>query len=386
MTRRLWLHIGSHKTGTTTVQDTFVANKTLLEKRGLSVVHGSREAHLHEYLSIIEPEAFLPQGYAVSHPVNFAEHLSGAPCDTVFGSSENFAFIFQQSLIDRLAEAVRARFDEVRILTYLRRQDRHAVSHHLEGARAERQPEAELWGQALTALPAPGPQHRLYLDYDQRIRLWENAFGSENVTVRVFDRTVLTDGDIVTDVLAQLGLPVEGMKRLPDQNQPLGRLQAMVGRIAKTAVRDDMLTEALLEAMPEQDVRMMPAAAEARAFLEPYRDSNRRLNQRLGISALPDLFNDDFSDFPETGTDHLTEADCVAAIRAVIIAMDLRRTALKALSPDDFREASKALRDSHPTSALRLIEAAFSLRRRGPNIIKMMTELRTRLGKPTDIS
>ena len=63
--------------------------------------------------------------------------------------------------------------------------------------------------------------------------------------------------------------------------------------------------------------RMQPDQASARAFYEPYRERNRLLNARFGISAEPDLFNDDFSDLPETATGW-TGAGAEAALRAVL--------------------------------------------------------------------
>ncbi|MBI1172181.1 hypothetical protein GC209_12330 [bacterium] len=174
--KRLTLHIGSHKTGTSTLQVTFRDNEAALLARGLAVARVPPWEHVHPYLVFTNPARIFPEGYHLTDPEAFAAFLADRPADHVFASSENFSFFFRQGAIDDLARALKRRFDRIRIVVYLRRQDRHAVSHHQEGARADRPPEGQLWGHALTALPEPAPIQRLYLDYDQRLSMWESAF------------------------------------------------------------------------------------------------------------------------------------------------------------------------------------------------------------------
>lgn len=379
MTKRLWLHVGSHKTGTSSLQVTFRANEALLHERGLGIARSVPWPHVHPMLCYVNPRQIMPEGFKTANPAAFAAFLASTPMNTVFASSENFAFFFQQAVIDDLAAALKQKFDEIRILVYLRRQDRHAVSHHQEGAKPDRPPEGALWGHGLRALPDPSPLHRLYLDYDQRISMWEKAFGSDSLVVRVFDRALLKEGDIVADVLDLIGISDAGLTRLPDRNVSLGRLQAKVGHIANATLSDDILTKCLIETMPEE-ARMAPSRAEARAFLAPYLEGNRRLNARLKISAEPDLFADDFSDYPEVGTDHLEELACVTAVQETIVALGRRAKSLQALSPDDLRTAAQAVQSTNPQVALRLIRAAHSLRPTGPNILKLLAKLEAEVG------
>lgn len=355
---------------------TFRANEALLADRGLGVARAAPWPHVHPFLSYVNPKQIMPAGFKATNPAKFAAFLAATPSDTVFASSENFSFFFQPWAVDDLAAALKPLFDEVRIVVYLRRQDRQAVSHHQEGAKPDRPPEGALWGHGLKALPAPSPLHRLYLDYDHRLGMWENAFGSQNVVVRVFDRALLAGGDIVADVLALLGVSDAGLVRLPDRNVSLGRLQAKVGHIANATLGDDILTKCLIEAMPADEARMAPSAAEARAFLEPYRAGNHRLNARLKISAEADLFADGFSDYPCSATDVLDEQASVTVVEGVIGALGRRANSLAALSADDLRDAAQALRASDPHTALRLIEAAHSLRPTGPTILKLLAKLK----------
>lgn len=379
--RRLFLHIGSHKTGTTTVQATLQHNEALLLQRGLAVVRGDSLPNLHQYLGFVDTKAILPGGYKTHDPVAFAAMLAAAKADHVFGSSENFSFFFSQTAIDQLAAALKAHFDDIRIIVYLRRQDRHAISHHQEGARPQRRPEGMLWGHSLTALPEPAPQHWLYLDYDHRISMWEKAFGQDNLMVRLFDRGLLKDGDIVPDILALMGYDEHGLVRMPDSNVSLGRLRAKIGHIANEVIGDDAVTEKLLQALPHQDTRMIPSAADAERFLAPYREGNRRLNQRLEITTYPDLFPDDFSDYPEAASEDLTNSAATDGLRAVVATLGSGKTFLHAVTASDLRLAATALQKDMPEAAYRLVEAAHAMKPNGPAIVKLKAELEERLGK-----
>ena len=384
--RRLWLHIGSHKTGTTTVQDTFLFNKSLLQSRGLAFVHGTTESHLHQFVASIDPKSLLPSGYALNNPAAFAAHLARGPADEVFGSSENFSFFFTQKAIDDLAIALLAHFDDIRILAYIRRQDRHAISHHQEGARPERLPEGMLWGHALTALPEAAEHQRLYLDYDQRLALWENAFGRHSLHVRVYDRAFLANGDVVHDILGVIGLneggtAEDGLERVPDKNLALGQQKAKVGHLANAIITDPLLTRSLLRALPQTEDRMMPSAEEARAFLAPYRAGNRALNARLGLTSHPDLFPDDFDDYPATATNLWTEDNANSALRTVIALLYSAGGHKNSLTAEDLRNAATALKLKAPASALRFAQAAQRLRPTGPNILRLVADLEQRVAE-----
>lgn len=380
--RRLSLHIGSHKTGTTTLQETFQANEARLLNRGISFAQVKPWPNLHTFMDFVTPGQIVPDGFKVVDPTRLADFLAAFPGDNIFGSSENFSFFFHQQPIDDLARALHKQFDQVTIIAYLRRQDRHAVSHHQEGARPDRPHEAQIWGHALTPLPDPHPHQRLYLDYDRRIKLWENAFGSENLIVRVFDRGLLQDGDIVSDLLYVMGFRPGGLVRPPDVNASLGRIQAKIGHLANAALADDAVTMRLLDAFPWHQERMAPSADAARAFLAPYVEGNARLNARLGVTVFEDLFPDDFSDYPEIDDEKLDEAEWADAMRVVIATLGRRQSELQALNADDLRKAATAVQKFDPPSALRLVRAAHSLRPKGGLIIKLKEELEARLAQP----
>ena len=376
--RRLFLHIGAHKAGTTALQESLSHGRAQLESLGLSYVTTPLLVHLHSFLEPQAPAAHVPQGFTVRDPAALATALSSAPLANVVASSENFSFLFQPEPIAGLERALRPHFDEIRILSYLRRQDRHAVSHHQEGARPRRRAEGDLWGHAPNALPDPSPAQDLYLDYDRRLGLWADVFGPDCLDLRVYDRKRLRQGDILADFLALIGLDQAGLATVGDKNISLGAAQTKVGHLMNGLGITALVADAVLERIGTEG-RLLPSQDQARAFLDRYRASNRRLNARFRITDLPDLFDDDFDDFPADPHGDWTENTANAALRACLAQTQEVAPAPSGLTADDLRDAAIALQHKRPQTALRLITVAQALRPEGATIVRLKAELEAKL-------
>ena len=128
-TRRLYLHIGSHKTGSTSIQQALSINARALAGQGLSFFRenrrrpGQQAAQAHSWLQFVTPGQLLPEGMRLADPAEFAGRLAASEGDLIV-SSENFSFFFQPAAIAELAQTLRTVFAEIRIICYLRRQDR----------------------------------------------------------------------------------------------------------------------------------------------------------------------------------------------------------------------------------------------------------------------
>lgn len=375
---RLILHIGAHKTGTTALQQSLYQNRGALLKRGAAYVSAANVAHVHGFLGHATPGRFLPEGLCVLDPDQFAALLAEGKGDLVIASSENFSFFFQPAAIQALARALEGRFSQVRIVSYLRRQDRHAVSHHQEGAKPHRYLESDLWGHGTRALPEPSPDHALYLDYNRRLGLWADVFGDAAMELRVYDRALLKDGDIFADFLDCVGVDGSGLQPVGERNLSLGAAQTKAGHLLNAAKFRPALIDPILARIGEGG-RLLPSRKEARAFLEDYRSSNRALNQRFGISSLPELFADTFDDLPETPQNDWTEDGATRAFQALLRLVPDTEPAGAEPTADDFRNAAIALQHQNPSAALRLINAAFALRPTGPTILKLKADLERQL-------
>lgn len=363
MSRTLYLHIGSHKTGTTSIQHFLVSRRDELAKRGYAYpvcdngvnLGGGMAGRLDE-----TPEH--RKATSAGRLRQTVKIIREGEAQTVIGSSEGFSYMTDGEEITTLARKLGRSFDKIKIITYLRRQDQFAVSHHQEGANPQTKPAAKMHGHRPTALPETSPLQAQYLDYNSRIGHWADAFGDDNVIVRVYDRSLLKDGDSVSDFLELVGLGDMKLDQPVERNVSMGFVRTKIGHILNDVLPDQALRSAVLGRLPETGGKLLPSRAEAQAFLEPYLEGNLQLNKRLKISPVAGIFSEDFSMFPEEPRDQWTEDTADQAVRACVdMIKDLSSNRL-VFATEDYAAAARALRDIKPELALRFVEAARSLR------------------------
>ena len=145
--RRAILHVGTEKTGSTSIQAFLAGNIPLLAKHGIAylpccglpasqrlvaaaLVAGEQD-HLAASLGL--PAAELSLERKSRFRARLATELAGLPAriHTVLFSSEHLhSRLIDQGSVQRLHDLVAPLVDEVAVLVYLRRQDRLAVSRH----------------------------------------------------------------------------------------------------------------------------------------------------------------------------------------------------------------------------------------------------------------
>lgn len=332
----------------------------------------SGEPNLHDFLYRPDKAGQTFQGMLVRDEDRLVATLTQGSAANVIASTEAFSFLFDGAEIRRLARLLQPHFTQIRIVSYLRRQDQLAVSHHQQGARPARGPAAALYGFSPTALPPPNASQTRYLDYDTRLGLWADAFGPDAMRLRVFDRALLRGGDVVLDFCAEVGLNPQGLVLARDLNPSIGALRTKLGHMLNEAISSPLIRAQVLNDLPEGG-KLLPSKAEAAAFLAPYVAGNRRLNARFGISADPHVFSPDFSGYPVEKTDSWTDETASLALRACLLVIEKLSCQQSDLSVADLREAAMALQHSQPETALRLLRHAVAVR---PESAKLNAALR----------
>lgn len=379
MARELLLHLGGHKTGTTSIQRTMASNSEALAAQGATYIATPGQSHLHHALGPAPDVDIARRGFHICNEPLLRELFAQPSQPRVIGSSENFSFLFDPSEIQRLWTISREAFDRVRILVYLRRQDTHVVSHHQEGAKPDRAAEAAVFGNALRAIPWDGPGLDFYLDYNSRIGHWLDTFGPENVTVRVWDN--LADQDVWSDFARLAEFDATEFVTLDRQNVSIGLAKAKVGHMMNALDLPPGLVTQIMQVLPD-DEKMLPSRADAQCFYDRYKGGNIVLNRRLGATDGSDLFQNDFSTYPLEARETWTEDSAGAVIEAL-----LKLIGAKAVGPDanQLRDAA-ALADAadQPRLALALIKAAERLRPEGILIRKKRQEYSKRVRQAAD--
>ncbi len=225
---RAILHIGLEKTGSTSVQDFLFRNRTALLDRGFLIPVLPTPGHHHElclmgqddfprFLTLrsmtgtIDPSDLDHRRRLVESAVATAAIAPEAAEKVFLFSSELFhSNLLTVQEVEKLHQFLCKYFSEVKILVYLRRQDRLAAS--LFSSRVgggEAIPRGLSLAEAIfnfnqVTLP-------YYFQFDQVLKLYAQVFGYENLAARMFERSRLVGGDAVLDFCDACNIPSDGL-------------------------------------------------------------------------------------------------------------------------------------------------------------------------------
>lgn len=257
---RLYVHIGRHKTGTTSVQWLFCENFEKLKDLGIYYPISGREGwgH-HRFASSLTRDAvesgFFDQEANVKMRIDMLHEIEEQITQkNVLISSEAL-----QGCDPALLNEILTPFKPIYIV-YLREQVGYLLSSYTEDIRS-------------TDMTLTIEEYidniilRINSGYDAFLNIWAMEVGEDNLNVNVYDRRSLYQGDIVKDFLKLLGIQeIEWenliFPRAEDQNRSLGKALTEFKRllnIAKEPQTDELravLTQLILgtvDRKPEMD-------------------------------------------------------------------------------------------------------------------------------------
>jgi len=288
----LYLHIGTEKTGTTSVQRFFRTNRNLLARNGilypmspgnenhtglavaaqklsrrgpLRKIKGVQSADdAKEYRTTLADE--LKAEFAVGHYKTVV--MSGEHCSSR---------LLDDKEVEWLKDFLSPFFESIKIVVYVRRQDDFLLSTYSTAVKSGATREL--------ALPA---ERLLQFRYDhwELLARWTRIFGRENVICRKYEKAALEGGDIVDDILSVTGIdPNLGLERPNDVNESLDAetleflrlFNKHVPRMSKDGLnpeRDNIVP--LLSKMSQGPLITLDEGALA-GFMALFKDSNRKV-------------------------------------------------------------------------------------------------------------
>jgi hypothetical protein len=291
---KLYLHIGTEKTGTTSLQKFMAANREPLERRGvyyprspgvenhiaLTAVARRNRSELWDQLRINDREQWetFRRDFRQKFSMELAEHhaqtvvMSGEHCSSRLRSDEE---------VHRLLEFLDRFFTEITVIAYLRRQDDFLASTH----------STDVKNGGTQPLQIPDAETIAFrYDYWELLSRWARVFGRENIVVRRCGKTFLSNGSLIDDFMGIVGLVSS-----PDFDRPevlnesldaecLEFLRLMNVHLQPSDQRRGIVST--LQALSKGPLIDLPAAERA-DFMGQLSESNRRVALEYFQELLP---------------------------------------------------------------------------------------------------
>ena len=219
-------------------------------------------------------------------------------------SSEHFhSRLTTQEEVNNLADFLSLYFDDVKIIVYLRRQDKLAVSFYSTMIRV-----GETRDNILPETISPDAS---YYNYYNLIERWANTFGKNNLNIRIFDKNQFINGSLLDDFIAATNIIKPDNFAIPEiKNQKLSAsvqyalilMNSFFPKFVnnRPAKLNNQLRSYVIKGLEQkyQGKERLPTRQEALNFYENFATSNQKLADKYLSGGT--LFSNDFSMYPES--------------------------------------------------------------------------------------
>tara|TARA_B110000483_G_scaffold137277_1_gene164136 strand:- start:4468 stop:6093 length:1626 start_codon:yes stop_codon:yes gene_type:complete len=221
------VHIGTEKTGTTSIQRYLYQNRAKLKGAGFYFLQSAGKRN-NQALPAYCLDENRPDDYFRNQRIQtlkqrqefkrlfikaFDSEIRGLPrhVTTVIMSSEHFhSRIRTEAELDNLSELLTPYFDEIKIVCYLREQATTCKSYystHLKSGGTDSF--SEFLGRCR-------PEN-VYFNYHEMLANWERGFGFESLDVSLFLQERFLNGDLLDDFTAKIDATLVGALNKPNE-------------------------------------------------------------------------------------------------------------------------------------------------------------------------
>lgn len=305
--KKLILHVGTHKTGTTAIQTRLQA---LAEDGGkiccippagdfyalmdAMVVSDSLVSSIREYVS---------RAAASQHVEKFVVSFEGFSGNPFLGYPN--VDVIAESLFKALADLF-----EIEVVIYIRRQDHFIESIYSQVAKSIVPP---AFSDFLTSLPHDS------FRWDEFIDVWCRQFGRERLKVRLYSKAMLDKrGGIFASFLADLGVEAyDDLDKVRVDNPSLSRKAIDIAKMVSPRLNEGEILKfrGVLEAYSLEHKTHYPylSRVERMRILERFDDSNEKV-RRTYFPDRKTLFDSAFDDCIEYDYPGINESDLLDAL------------------------------------------------------------------------
>ncbi len=273
--RKIIVHCGLHKTGTSYLQSILNANAAVLEKRGIEYppFHRNRRPEVRQ-----GNHSIIAMNYEKHRDVDavFERFLDiGYRCPTLLISGEGFSkFLPRNGFLEAFMDA--ASGADVHFIFYLRRPDHMRES---------------VYSQTVKSLVHGDITNTNFqFDFYERIRPFMEAVGKDNITIRPYNKKLWPGGELGADFCAAIGEPKLWKRIAPPSeklvNASLNRSQMFLLSQLESRPAKQKLVEYFAESrepLPDDGVKFFMSPGERREFNSMHAGAYRRLAKEFGL-------------------------------------------------------------------------------------------------------
>lgn len=320
--KTLYLHIGTPKTATSSIQDFLSLNREVLKKHGYCF---PEQPHRYPYVAANRNAHFMVENLYFENGTRDqaleTEFLregmdNAAAClkeyDNIILSEESIFRVSSYSrkeLFPYLKEEALQRGYQIKIIVYLRRQDEFLIS---DWNQRVKQGKTAYTISLDTHIKNTQKKFKLVLNYAAKLDKIAEVFGKENLIVRRFDPDSWVNHSIIHDFMDCIGLEVTDDFQFPPRrsNAGLSENNAEIKRIINKntffSKDENIYLSNFLRTLSEESrsypCRML-SAEETRVLLDKYSAGNAHIASEYISDGKP-LFSDEIPDLPKWEKDN----------------------------------------------------------------------------------
>lgn len=212
MPKEVVLHIGLHKTGTTSIQHFLQDHRAELQAQGVDFYQGMvfPENHVELHVAAMRPEresgyknrskVVVNDEYIYKVRQRIRRFIRDSPCEKFLFSNEGLSLLRHKDEIDRLCSFVQA--DKVKVIVFLRAPEAYLASY---ASQLMKHP-GTLQNEILSDSFAYTGHDSWLTKYEERLEPFKAAFGPGQVAVEDYDDAVLKSGTVLPKFLECAGV------------------------------------------------------------------------------------------------------------------------------------------------------------------------------------
>ncbi|WP_434340558.1 hypothetical protein [Motilimonas cestriensis] len=322
------LHIGTEKTGTTSLQHFFSNNRQVLSQQGILYARSpGDENHLKLYTYALDDDkqddAYIYRGLqelskrqqwraTFQHELKQEiKHAAQQGIHTVIFSNEHcHSRLTRENEIQRLKELLEPLFSEIAVSVYLRRQDQLAVSLFSTKLKYN-EPRQNYF--------CPEDPQDAFFNYALLLEKWSKVFGYAHIEPAIFCPTKLAKGNLIYDFCQRYEIDFQLCQQTLMQNESLDakgqhflqQFNQFLPMYVNNQLNPDRF--GILEAMEAlfSGPAALPPRAEAKAYYQQFAASNAHVADTWFGGHT--MFTLDFARYPEQAPQvHLSESELIA--------------------------------------------------------------------------